>query len=360
MDKKVLTLAIAEALSIPLYAHADEGQVTLYGQTNLAVEIGSQGGGGPNLGARTNIASNGSRLGVKGWDGLAGGLKAVFLIEASADGMDSGGAPGAGGSFFGAREAYAGLSSNNYGTIALGFFGQPYKTSTGALDVFAGIIADYASIMANVHGTNLYDTSITNSIIYFAPKRLGWSGQLQYGFGEDPAHNRDRWGAQINYSNGPWYFTYAHAAQNNFNGANNRSADKLAASYTFNDSRTTLIGIYESLRSNEDPVTTLRTSDRDAWYLGLTHKLGNSTLRFAHAKAQDSDGSLPNDGARYSALGVSYTFSKRTEVYGLYARMGNAADGTYGLGQTGSTNIILPGLPGRDPHSFALGIKHSF
>ncbi|MBI3344060.1 MAG: porin [Gammaproteobacteria bacterium] len=359
MNKKIIALAIAETLGMAPPLQADEGQVTLYGQANLAVEISSQGGGGSNLGQRTNIASNGSRLGVKGWEGLAGGLKAVFLIEASADGMDSGAAPGAGGSFFGAREGYAGLSSAEYGTVALGFFGQPYKTATAALDVFGGIIADYASIMANVHGANLYDTSITNSIIYFAPKSHGVGGQLQYGFGENEGNNRDRWGAQINYSNGPWYFTYAHAAQNNFNVANSRSADKFAGSYAFNGA-TTLIALYESLRSDEDTATTPRTSDRDAWYLGLTHKLGNSTLRFAYAKAQDSDGSLADDGARYFALGISHTFSKRTEIYGLYTRMDNAADGTYGLGQTGSTNIVLPGIPGRDPHSFALGVLHKF
>ncbi len=355
MKKKIIALAIAETLGMAPPLQADEGQVALYGQTNMAVEISSRGGGGPNLGQRTNIASNGSRLGFKGWEGLAEGLKTVFLMEASADGIDSGAAL----LFGSAREAYVGLSSAEYGTVALGLFGQPYKTATGALDVFAGIIADYASIMANVHGTNLYDTSITNSIIYFAPKSHGVGGQLQYGFGENSSNNRDRWGAQINYSNGPWYFTYAHAAQNNFNGANSRSADKVAGSYAFNGA-TTLIAIYESLRSDEDMGTMPRTSDRNAWYIGLTHKLGNSTLRFAYAKAEDSDGNLANDGARYFALGISHTFSKRTEIYGLYARMDNAADGTYGLGQTGSTNIVLPGVPGRDPHSFALGVKHSF
>lgn len=324
----------------------------------MAVEISSQGGGGAGLGQRTHIASNGSRLGVKGWEGLGGGLKAVFLMEASADGLDSGAAPGTTSLFGAGREGYAGLSGD-FGTVALGFFGQPYKTATATLDVFAGIIADYASIMGNANGVNLYDTSITDSIIYFSPKLHGFGGQLQYGFGENASNNRDRWGAQINYGNGPWYLTYAHAAQNNFDGINSRSADKIAGSYVFNGA-TTLIAIYESLRSNEDVTTTQRTSDHNAWYMGLTHKLGNTTLRFAHARAQDSDGSLADDGARYLALGISHTLSKRTEVYGLYARMDNEADGTYGLGQTGSTNTVLPGVPGMDPYSFALGIKHSF
>lgn len=357
MNKKIIALAIAE---IPgtLPVHTDEGQVTLYGQANLAVEVSSQGGGGPGLGTRTNVASNGSRLGLKGWEALGNGLQAVFLMEASADGMDSGAAPGTTSLFGAGREGYVGVSGA-FGTVALGFYGQPYKTATGSLDVFAGIIADYASIMGNAHGVNLYDTSITNSVIYFAPKLQGFSGQLQYGFGENAGNNRDRWGAQINYSNGGWYLTYAHAEQNNFDGVSDRSADKIAGSYTFNDTAT-LIGMYESLRSSEDAAATSRTSDRNAWYLGLKYKLGSSTLRLAHAKAEDSDGNLSDDGARYSALGISHTLSKRTEIYGLYARMDNAADGTYGLGQTGSTNTVLPGVPGKDPHSFAVGILHRF
>lgn len=357
MNKKIIVLAIAEILGTA-HAHAGESQVTLYGQANLAVEVTSRGGGGPGFGTRINVASNGSRLGLKGWEALGDGLKAVFLMEASADGMDSGAAPGTSSLFGAGREGYAGLSGA-FGAVALGFYGQPYKTATGSLDVFAGVIADYASIMGNAHGVNLYDTSITDSVIYFAPKLQGFSGQLQYGFGETAGNNRDRWGVQVNYGNGPWYFTYAHASQNNFNGANDRGADKIAGSYTFNGT-TTLIAMYESLRSDEDTAATSRTSDRNAWYLGLSHKLGNSTLRFAHAEAGDSDGNLADDGARYSALGIFYPLSKRTQVYGLYARMDNAGDGTYGLGQTGSTNAVLPGIAGKDSHSFALGMLHRF
>lgn len=358
MNRKVLALAVMGALS-PLVGQAGESQVTFYGQANMAVEISTQGGGGSGLGRRTHIASNGSRLGWKGREALGAGWKAVFLLEASADGLDSGTVPG-GSTLIGAgREGYVGMGSDEYGTVALGFFGQPYKTATGALDVFAGIIADYASLMGNANGVNLYDTSITNSVIYFAPKVRGFGGQLQYGFGEGAEHKRDRWGVSINYSHGPWYLTYAHAAQKQFNGTHQRSADKLAGSYVFNAS-TTLIAIYESLRSDEDGTVTARTSDHNAWYVGLVHKLGNTSLRFAYARAYDSDGSLASDGARYVALGVSHAFTRRTEVYGLYARMANEADGIYGLGQSGSTNAVLPGVSGRTPNSFALGIKHSF
>lgn len=358
MNKKILALAVSQCLFAAASAAGEEGNITLYGQANLALEVTSHGRAAADQGTRANVGSNGSRLGVKGWEGLGNGLKAVFLMEASADGLDSGAAPG-GTSLFGAgREGYVGLGAA-WGTVALGFYGQPYKTSTGALDVFAGIIADYASIMGNAHGVNLYDTSLTNSIIYFAPKFHGLSGQLQYGFGESADPDTDRWGAQFNYSNGPWYVTFAHAAQENFNGVNDRSADKIAGSYTFNGT-TMLIAMVESLRSNEDGGASVRTSDRNAWYLGLTHKLGNNTLRLAYAQARDSDGDLEDDGARFWALGVSHALSKRAELYGLFVQMNNQRDGTYGLGQTGSTNAVGPVAAGEDPHSFALGMKFSF
>lgn len=358
MKRNLLTLAVLATFS-SLDVQAGESQVTFYGQANMALELSSKGGGGSGFGRRTAVASNGSRLGWKGWETLGAGWKAVFLLEVSADGLDSGTAPG-GSTLIGAgREGYVGMGSDEYGTVALGFFGQPYKTATGALDVFAGIIADYASIMGNANGVNLYDTSINNSVIYFVPKVRGFSGQLQYGFGEGADHKRDRWGVSINYSHGPWYLAYAHAAHKQFNGTHQRSADKLAGSYVFN-ATTTLIAIYESLRSGEDGAAAARTSDHNAWYVGLIHKLGNTSLRLAHARASDSDGNLTHDGARFVALGISHAFTRRTEVYGLYARMANEADGIYGLGQSGSTNAVLPGVSGRTPDAFALGIKHSF
>ncbi|MCL5669359.1 MAG: porin [Gammaproteobacteria bacterium] len=343
MKKKLLAVAIAGAVAAPV-AMADEGNVTIYGQANAAIESTDDGS---TTDRTTNVASNGSRLGVKGWEALGNGLKAVFLMEAGVgldDGAETGGALIGGG-----RDGYVGVAGDAFGTVALGFHGQPYKTSTNGLDPFGDTIADYSSIM-NDNGS--FDSGIGNSAIWFLPSMNGFSGHLQYGVHET-SNASTKWGAQFNYSNGPFYVTVAHA---DVNGHSN--ASKIGGSYTFMEA-TTVAAIYEKING----ATSASALEHNAWYLALSHNFGNNTAKIAYANAGDSDAAATDDGADYWAIGLDHNLSKRSKVYVLYTSLNNDAAGAYGLGQTGSSNAVGSGrnaTAGSDQDSFAVGIKHSF
>src|ERR1700733_9510337 len=87
-----------------------QSSLTVYGMIDEGPEYNSNAGG-KHLYNLTTAAQGGSRWGFRGQEDLGGGLSAIFRLE---NGFDLGtGKLGQGGLMFG-RQAYAGLSSNQY------------------------------------------------------------------------------------------------------------------------------------------------------------------------------------------------------------------------------------------------------
>lgn len=361
MNKKLLSIAVASAIVAPLAAQADEGNVTLYGSTNLAIEATDNGAE-----SQTNVSSNQSVIGVKGFEPLGNGLRAVFLFDALMN-LDSGGPS----LFAGGRDGWVGLAGG-FGTVGLGFQGRPYKTSTNNLDVFGSTIADYSNIMGTSQGVTLLDTGIGNSVIWFGPDLGGFSWHLQYGVGETEiatagvVDEADQWGAAINYNNGPLYATYSHdvLGEDLFGGVDDVTSDKLGLSLTFG-SATTLTAIYEQIETDFG-IFSAGDFERDAFYVAFAQGFGSNTIKLAYGEADESEGAFGEDGAEMFAVGVDHNFSKRTKVYLLYTEVSNDTNGIYGLGDTAagglltSTGAVRPVAFGEDLDSIAFGVKHDF
>jgi predicted porin len=357
MKKKLLAVAIASAVAAPA-AMADEGNVTIYGTASVAVEaIDLDNVTAADFDA-TQINNNHSAFGIKGWESLGNGLKAVFLMDLFV-GLDSGAGGGGGGSLFGGgRDGYVGLAGN-FGTVALGFHGRPWKTSTNAIDLFGSTIADYSAIMGTYNPTGDYfDGGIGNAVIWFLPNMNGFSGHLQLGADEADDNSND-WGAQVNYTNGPLYVSLSYDENGRAAGGafGDTDAWKLAASYTFMEA-TTVTAMWDNL---DVASGTSAGRDRDAWYLGLAHKFGNNTAKIAYA---DADAAVAGDGADYWAIGLDHSLSKRTTVYALYTQVDNESAGTYSLISAPHTSSYSLGTAsvaaGADMDAFAVGIKHNF
>ncbi|WP_240655869.1 porin, partial [Paraburkholderia phosphatilytica] len=96
-------------------AHA-QSSVTLYGVLDNSIQYVSNVGGH----SLWNMAAGnlqGNRFGLKGTEDLGGGLKAIFQLE---NGFNPNtGSLGQGGRMFG-RQAYVGLSGDQWGTVTLG------------------------------------------------------------------------------------------------------------------------------------------------------------------------------------------------------------------------------------------------
>lgn len=157
MNRKLLALAIGAVMSLPLAAQAAP---TVYGQLNLSVDRVDFEGAGPG-GAdweETQLNSNASRLGVKGEEVLGDGLSAVYKAEWAVSG-DTAGANDLTG-----RDRYLGLKSNSLGTIKLGAYDSPLKTSQGKIDQFNDLT--YTDLGNFISG----DNRLNNLIGYESPK----------------------------------------------------------------------------------------------------------------------------------------------------------------------------------------------
>ncbi|MBK9608031.1 MAG: porin [Betaproteobacteria bacterium] len=130
MNKKVIALAVAGALALPLAAKAQTANVTMYGSFRLALESVDI----ENVGRKNSIDSWSSRWGIRGIESLGGGLNGIFQLETGVV-LDYPGGVVLDGSavsnqFITVREAWAGLNGG-FGTVKMGAGLTPYDDVFG-------------------------------------------------------------------------------------------------------------------------------------------------------------------------------------------------------------------------------------
>ena len=95
MNKKLVAVAVAGMLAVPLAAQAQTANVTLYGRANIDMEVVNVKQDQPTANnPKENIfrvVSNSSRLGVRGSEALGGGLSAIFQVESAVGAANGGG-----------------------------------------------------------------------------------------------------------------------------------------------------------------------------------------------------------------------------------------------------------------------------
>ncbi len=345
MNKKLLAVAIASALATP-FALADEGNVTISGNLVGAISsfsIEGIDGGVPVDTTTANVAPGGSDLSISGWESLGNGLKAVFVLKSWVNvtgnfdqgdsqpidgaGLATTGGPGA--LLFGRnKDAYLGLSGD-FGTVALGAHGQPYKTATGGLELFGDSIGDARGGVTNAQGA--FHSGIGDAVMWFLPNMNGISGHLQVGAENNVDNDPNAWGAQLNYSNGPFYGTFAYA-DNDQPLALGVQGSKIGVGISFG--ATKISGIVENIDGG--------AADGDSYTLGLAHTFGANTAKIQYASA---DYAGTSNNAHLWAVGLDHSLSKRTKLFALYAS-GEETD----IG--GGTDLETSGVQ--------LGMAHSF
>ena len=400
MMKKILAAAIVSAFAAPAFAAT--ANVDIYGTASMSVDYVDGGSGGANTisskpsESRARVSSNTSLIGFKGTEDLGGGLSAVWQIEQSLN-LDAGG-----GSFATGRNNFAGLSSKSMGMLTFGLQDTPYKTSTGKLDVFGGghYLADYRSLFGGVSNGSV---RAANSVLYTSPNLSGLTlramGAAQQEGGSSISPKM--YAVSGVYTNGPLFValayettTYGTAASSIVAGAGGNTIRTAAAStaetdqdkwrlglgYSFGNTRfgvgyeksdwdyNALTGTLTAVDADGNIVAagTSGSTDRDAWYASVAHKMGNVTLKAAYTKANDLDGT-PDTGASQYSFGANYSLSKRTDLYALYTQVKNDTNAAYSLGGSptgggGGTGIdaVNAAATGEDPKGIAIGMIHKF
>ncbi|MGA7778731.1 MAG: porin [Paraburkholderia sp.] len=209
MKKIALTSLSLALLGAAGAAHA-QSSVTLYGVIDDSIMY-VHNDGGKNLWQMQQGNLSGSRWGMKGTEDLGGGLKAIFQLEGGFD--PNSGKAGQGGLLFG-RQAFAGLSADQYGTVTLGRQYDP------VVDMVQGLTGDNYSEFFTTPGDvdNNDNSSRTNSAVkYVSPVWGGFQFEGMYALGgvAGSTGSGQTWSGAATYGTGPFNIAAGYIRMDN-------------------------------------------------------------------------------------------------------------------------------------------------
>jgi GBP family porin len=207
------TLTVAALTGVFATAAQAQSSVTLYGLIDAGITYTNNQQGHSNFKA-TSGSVNGSRWGLRGAEDLGGGLKAIFTLENGFNIMN--GQNGQGGREFG-RQAFVGLSSEQYGAVTLG---RQYDSVVDYLGPLALTGTQYGGTQfAHPFDNDNLDNSfrVNNSVKYTSANYAGFKFGGMYGFSNqaDGFSNNRAYSVGASYNYGPLNVAAAYMQLNN-------------------------------------------------------------------------------------------------------------------------------------------------
>ena len=369
--RNLLHCLIATSLITPLTALADTSNVTVYGVANMSFDSVKTGSSGAVQGTTNNkISSNATRIGFKGSENLGDGLSAIWQIE-SAVAMDN-----AGGTLA-SRNSYAGLRSQDYGTVLLGRYDTPYKISARKLDNFSDSIGDNRSLFGSVSGVSAsiaFDGREPNTINYTSQKMAGFSGAIAYANLNQAATTAntkaDIFSLAGMYENGPLYGTLAYETHNldtvRLGGKENAFRAGLGYKIDAFNLGVAVEKTSDTLGGAAAPTVCAAVAKganclgHNAWYVTGKYSFGNDALKASYTQTGNLGGRLNTDAYQYS-LGYEHHMSKRTMLFVVYTKLNNSAAANYALGNAAFSTSAAPSVGvGARPSALSFGMRHAF
>jgi predicted porin len=358
MKKSLIALAAVAAAG----AVSAQSSVTLYGRVDLGLSYNGSAAGVKGASPKLTVGSGGagaSRFGVRGTEDLGGGLKANFLIEAGVA-ADAGGV-----TQLGDRNVYADLSGG-FGAVRIGRFLNPQLLQVGKFSAFG---TDYIGSGSNI--MHVEGARYNNAVSYTTPAIGGFSATLMTAFEESntfriaqpltgtaataglnaaatsglgvPATKKPV-NIGLNYAAGPIEIGVAYA-KDGVSGP--KALTNIGASYK--------LGAVKLMAQYETNSNITAAAGKNAYLIGATAPMGAGLLRATYGK-RDAAGiefrnvialgtnnpyTPSNSTSNVSvwktlaAVGYDYNLSKRTSVYGAFARnktQANTSFTTYQMG----------------------------
>lgn len=412
MGKYMLAGFAGLILGAPL-AQAD-GEMQLYARVDMDVEHVSATGstavagtppvpGGNDKLPRNRISSNSSYLGVRGTDDLADGVKGYVQIESGLN-QDTGTATTTTSSSTGITGTFASRNSalgvmGEFGNFFLGTWETPYRTGFNVLDPFGYTGIGGFSILANGHTTNPNSGNLVsfgrrqnNSAQYWSPSLSGFAIKLGYSANEErpaignvtaatPAgYNPSLYSLSTTYTSEHLYGYLGYERHNDYTSVGHADYGvNFGAAYTA--SQLKLGVLYEQLHyrfggtaanvaATTNPFVVagaaLTSASGDlqinTWAMFMSYAFGDrNRVQAAYEHGGNASGGALVTGARTGAskitLGYSRTITKKTEIYALYTRIHNNANGTYDF----TTNLIgTAPTGGANPQGIGAGMRYVF
>jgi predicted porin len=366
MQKKLIALAIASAFAAP-GAFAATSHVDIYGTIDLSMAYVDTGISG--VDKSFSLVSNVSRIGFKGSEDLGGGMSAIWQVETNLypDGMSSN-------SFTSLRNSFVGLHGN-WGTFLMGKHDTPVKLLGRSVDNFGNSLADSRNLLGAdyYYGKPEFDLRAPNVIAYGTPNFSGVSALLAYvtsvgttgncaasqGDTNFDCNKLDAYSGYVKYENGPLMVGGGYEKHNfQVNGegdtpTTDESIWRLVGSYTIGDFK--LAAQYDN---SDDSNAVYHYQKRDGYGLFANYTLGNVVLKANYLKAGGVSGVSSSDAHQWT-VGADYNLSKRTTIYGFYAKVNNGDNSWYGMGVGAGTSKSIHNWD-TDPSTFSVGLRHSF
>ena len=321
--------------------------MSIYGVGHLSLDSNNDGED-----TQLYVASNSSRLGFKGENELAKGMKIIFQYESGVDlsgrGENDGnaGAANNANSFFTtARDSYLGVS---------GKFGQIITGRLPALNQWVydyNLFADQVGDLGNIWGASGLPARANGTLAYATPD-MGNNLDLQFSYTpESGVANGDAMIAGVKYQ---WKKLKLGGAYGSFGqGTANQDHTVMAITASYARDAFTIGGGYQS----ESDMGGTSGNDRNSITLGASYQLseaGKLKVQYAAsaADAVDADASM-------LALGYDHAIDKATTVYVAYASTSNDPNAAFTANNYGHGQTVVP-LAGNDPSSISIGVVYAF
>ncbi len=306
--KKQLSVAIASLMFAPVFVQADP---TLYGKANVSYASTKSETDGQESESVEELASNASRIGVKGSEEISDGLKGIYQAEFEVyfdDGESSG-------KTFKQRNIFVGIEGD-FGTVIAGHFDTPLKQAQKKVDLFNDLYGDIKNSMT------VNDNRESNSIMYSTPDLSGFRLYADLISSED-ADNSNGTSIAATYENGGFYAALAYDLDVEYEeievdgetvDQNDSSAVRAVIQYSFGDFQLGLLGEeYENINK-----------EKNSGILGsVKYKLGDFAL-----KGQFGQSDIKEQDATTLSLGVDYKLSKASKLFAFYTQNSHVAEVT--------------------------------
>ena len=367
MKKNIIAMAVAAAVAAPAAAVAD---TTLYGKIHVSYDFF---GGDTADNADYSLASNSSRIGIKGKEAISDNLSLIYQWENE---LDWGGENGAGLKSSDTRNTFVGFNGG-WGTMYVGAHDTPFKDVRGKYDLFGDTVGDARAILRGraVETTgNNWDQRYNNTLAYVTPDMGGFQAKVSYisdtNSGSTPNNETDAISANASYEIGGFGIIAGYEQHNrDYTGTteeDSQNAYRVAAQFKTGGFK--VMGLYQGVENvnylTESQARAAGTlgGDMSMYGAGAAYSFGKSTIKAHYFTASEVD-SADNTGADLWAIGYDYKLSKQTKVYAAYANMSNeSAIAEYAVGyKTGHGQTVAnDGTDGNDNSAFSLGLVHKF
>jgi len=313
MKKHLIAAAVAGALAVPAMA-----QVTVYGIMEAGIGSTSTSGSASTTGV-VDSTVNTSRLGFKGSEDLGGGMSAIFGLEARLDPQTGNVDQASKNSFF-ERGAYVGLSGG-FGTVKIGKLDHQ-----GGENNDATVFGNVGLISGNVE----IGSDRNNTIDYTTPAMGGFTLNIGHSLKDNGNSDAD------NTHDGITTYQVSGSVSGitlKVGGGTEKEVDGTKTKVMGVSAGTSIAGAKVGVSYQTAEVATV---DCKHTLVNAAVPLGGALTAYAVYGKFDVDGSTNNDYSRV-AVGVGYSLSKRTTVYGLHR---NTDKGTGGA-DTKETNLLV-------------------